>query len=427
MCGSNAISIKLSPQPNNNSEMRLLFVHERIGAFGGAEANILLAAEELRRRGHSVGMAHGSGAGRGEAEWRDVFAERFALSGSADALDRALAQFQPDVIFLHKLSDVRVLHSLATCGRPVVRMVHDHDLYCMRSYKYHYFSRRICTRAASAYCIFPCGASVARGTEAGFPLRWVSYSAKRREIDVNKKYHRLIVATAYMREELLRNGFALDQIEIHAPVPRAAESPDSPSFSGRNLIVYAGQIVRGKGVDVLLESLARVTAPFECVILGDGSQRAECERLSRRLGLDGRRWGVPVPWPSATQRGRRQRVQEAIEHRELIGKSPMSDDDALGIAGAARGAGERAGNRRGRGRMPGLRRRPGLGAAGPAYRARGLKYSLDSRRHSMITAPRPASHTRAAKISPMPTDGRRRSSSKNSVYTTNSTVPVIRA
>ena len=39
---------------------------------------------------------------------------------------------------------------------------------------------------------------------------------------------------------------------------------------------------------VLLESLARVTAPFECVILGDGSQRAECERLSRRLGLDGR-------------------------------------------------------------------------------------------------------------------------------------------
>ena len=31
-----------------------------------------------------------------------------------------------------------------------------------------------------------------------------------------------------------------------------------------------------------------MTAPFECVILGDGSQRAECERLSARLGLQGR-------------------------------------------------------------------------------------------------------------------------------------------
>ena len=39
---------------------------------------------------------------------------------------------------------------------------------------------------------------------------------------------------------------------------------------------------------MLLESLARVVSPFECVILGDGSQRAECERISRRLGLDGR-------------------------------------------------------------------------------------------------------------------------------------------
>ena len=39
---------------------------------------------------------------------------------------------------------------------------------------------------------------------------------------------------------------------------------------------------------MLLESLARVTVPFECLILGDGSQRTECERLSVRLGLGDR-------------------------------------------------------------------------------------------------------------------------------------------
>lgn len=268
--------------------MRLLFVHDRIGALGGAEANVLLTAGELRRRGHSVGLAHGSGTDRGEAEWREVFTERYALdqpSGAGAAFRQAFVQFQPDVVFVHKFSDPGLLDALSNCGVPVVRMVHDHDLYCMRSYKYGYFSRRICHRAASAYCVFPCGASVARGTGTGFPLRWVSYRAKRREIDLNKNFHRLIVATGYMRDELLRNGFAAGQIEIHSPVPRAAPPADAPSFSARNLIVYAGQIIRGKGVDVLLESLARVTLPFECVILGDGSQRAECERLSRRLGL----------------------------------------------------------------------------------------------------------------------------------------------
>ena len=267
--------------------MRLLFVHERFGAFGGAEANILLTAQELRRRGHTVAIAHGGSEGGG-AEWREVFTDRVALiqPSGIDELARTLARFQPDVVYLHKFSDPDVLRTLKTCGRPVVRMVHDHDLYCMRSYKYNVFSRRICTRAASAYCVFPCGAPIARGKV--FPLRWVSYNAKRREIETNKNFHRLVVASEYMRDELLRNGFALEQIETHAPVPRPVESLDSPSFSGRNLIVYSGQIVRGKGVDVLLESLARVKSPFECLIFGDGGQRAECELLSKRLGLEDR-------------------------------------------------------------------------------------------------------------------------------------------
>ena len=268
--------------------MRLLFVHERIGSMGGAEANVLLTAQELQRRGHSVAIAHG-GDDTADAEWRGAFADRFAMGSpaNADALGHALDWFRPDVVYVHKLSDLRALEVLESCARPVVRMVHDHDLYCMRSYKYNYFSRRICTRAASPYCVFPCGASVKRATGDGLPLRWVSYSQKRREIEVNRGFHRMIVATPYMRDELLRNGFAPEQIEVHAPVPRPAGVPDSPSFGGRNLIVYSGQIIRGKGVDVLLESLARVEARFECLILGDGSHRAECERLSRRLGLDG--------------------------------------------------------------------------------------------------------------------------------------------
>ena len=159
---------------------------------------------------------------------------------------------------------------------------------CMRSYKYNVFSRKICVRASSLYCVFPCGASVRRGPGRGLSLRWVSYWAKRREIALNRGFERLVVASSFMRDELLRNGFAASKIEVHAPVPRAAGTADTASFGERNLIVYAGQIVRGKGVDVLLESLARVTKPFECVIIGDGSHRQACEQLRDRLGLGGR-------------------------------------------------------------------------------------------------------------------------------------------
>jgi glycosyltransferase involved in cell wall biosynthesis len=266
--------------------MRLLFVHDRLGAFGGAEANILATARELGRRGHDAALLHGGASARGGADWPEAFPRRFAV-GSADAagvLQAALAQFQPDVVYVHQLPEPALLPAILGCGRPSVRMIHDHSMYCMRGYKYNPLTRRICRRAASAYCVFPCGASVARGGGA-FPLSWVGFRAKRREIGLNRSFGRLVVATRYMKEELLRNGFADERVEIHPPVPAPAQDGGTPSFSARNLIVYAGQLVRGKGVDVLLESLARVSAPFECAVLGDGPHRTACERLSARLGL----------------------------------------------------------------------------------------------------------------------------------------------
>lgn len=267
--------------------MRLLFVHERFGAFGGAEANVLLTATELKRRGHAVAILHGARTGKQEDAWSETFTERYALVDARPAtiLRTALGEFRPDVIFLHKLAGAEALTALAECGVPVVRMVHDHDLYCLRGYKYNPLSRKICTRAASAYCVFPCGGTVARNREGGFPVKWVSYGDKQRELTLNRRFQRLIVATEFMQEEMVRNGFAPAQIEIHAPVPRAEPETFQCSFSDRNRLVYAGQIIRGKGVDVLLESLARVQVPFECAILGDGNHRAACEALSARLGL----------------------------------------------------------------------------------------------------------------------------------------------
>lgn len=267
--------------------MRLLFVHDRFGAMAGAEVNLQLTAAELKNRGHAVGVLHGPSTGKGEREWRVLFDDRFALAnGNGSSMAReALDAFQPDVIYIHKMSDPLVLETLAQSEAPVVRMVHDHDLYCMRSYKYFPLTRKICTRAAGWRCIFPCGAVLARNRSGGFPVKWVSYRERKKEIALNRRFERMIVATDYMRQELLRNGFDRRRIEIHAPVPRTNETANPASFSERNLIIYSGQIIRGKGVDVLLESLAQVRAQFEVLIFGEGNHRAYCEALSRKLGL----------------------------------------------------------------------------------------------------------------------------------------------
>ena len=267
--------------------MKILFVHEKFGAFGGAEANILTTASELKERGHIVGLLHGPPTGKGEAAWLETFPHRFPLSprGAGSSAAGVCAVFQPDVIYLHKLSDLQVLEELIDSATPIIHMVHDHDLYCMRSYRYNYFTRQICERALSPYCLVPCGAFVGRDHEGTFPLKWVSYSAKLRLLELSRKFHRLVVATHFMEEQLLRNRFDENKIEIHAPVPRRGETSWKSSFSDRNYIIYAGQIIRGKGVDVLLESLAQVRVPFTCFIFGEGEHRDYCERLSSKLGL----------------------------------------------------------------------------------------------------------------------------------------------
>src|SRR5262245_7643182 len=136
--------------------MKLLFVHQNLGALGGAEASIHLTARELQRRGHESALLHGTVTGQNEDEWRKTFPFTFELprKNKANAVTSILAEFRPDAVYVHNMADLEVLETLSDAIIPVVRMVHDHEMYCMRGYKYNYFTREICMRPASPYCIF---------------------------------------------------------------------------------------------------------------------------------------------------------------------------------------------------------------------------------------------------------------------------------
>lgn len=266
--------------------MKLLFVHDRFGAWAGAEANLFEAASALKERGHELALLHGAPTGRGEEQWLMLFPRRFSAE-LPDATAIAEREFQPAVVYLHNSPGLGVTAALAAGSVPVVRMVHDHHLFCLRGCRYSIWSREPCTRAFSPLCLFPCGGIVQR-QPTGWALAFRDYLRKKQELVLHHRFARLIVASEYMFEELRRNGFNAGQIEIHAPVPGRAlpAAPRDKDAVRRNRIVFAGQIVRGKGVDVLLESLALVQTPFECIIMGDGNHRAHCEDLAFRLGLD---------------------------------------------------------------------------------------------------------------------------------------------
>jgi glycosyltransferase involved in cell wall biosynthesis len=270
--------------------MKVLFVHQYCGAMGGAEADILLAAGSLKERGHAVGLLYSERTGRGEAAWEQAFAERYTLAGgdNSEAARNAARQFNPDVVYFHSLPDLGVLGALLDSPAPLVRRVHDHRMYCMRGGKYNYFTRAVCQRPTSWKCVFPCLASIGRNPDGLVPFKWVSYQAKKRELELNRKCDCLLVYSEYQKEELARNGFDAAKIEVRVPVHDAGPAGDESSFDNKNLILFAGQVIRGKGVDLLLRALAKINFPFQAAIVGEGNHRPYCEALSKRLGLAGR-------------------------------------------------------------------------------------------------------------------------------------------
>lgn len=266
--------------------MKILWLNTKMGAFGGAEANVLATARALKARGCHNELLYCEKTGVAMDAWEDAFSATRCVGGEAGDPLRGISA---DLVWIHNWPDSGFFSRLRSLGVPIGRMVHDHALYCMRHYKYHPLTRKNCTRPASAACLFPCFAFVQRGG-GRWPVRLASLSKKLQEIRDNRALDRVVVASRFMKGELLKNGFAESAIRIHAPIPdeppdqeASPESAAGGSVPGR--ILFIGQVIRGKGVDLLIRALHGLPGSWHLAIAGKGSALGKCQALISKLGL----------------------------------------------------------------------------------------------------------------------------------------------
>ena len=50
-------------------------------------------------------------------------------------------------------------------------------------------------------------------------------------------------------------------------------------------ILFLGQLIRGKGADLMIPALARLKVPFHCTVAGDGKDRAMLENMVKQYDL----------------------------------------------------------------------------------------------------------------------------------------------
>jgi glycosyltransferase involved in cell wall biosynthesis len=258
--------------------MHVVWVNQRADFVGGAERYVVDAAELLRDRGTRNTLLYDV-----DGWTQPAFVARFDAAFPIVDLERQLAAAGADVVYVHQIPDALDVRRFRAARAPVVRFLHDHHLFCLRETKYTTLGGRTCDRTLGAQC-YPCLGFVARGVgPARYRLRTVhevrGLHAAHREVDA------LVVGSRYMRDEVLAHGFDPARVHVVRPFVREPTAPTADVPREPNRLLFAGALVRGKGLDVLFQAMQRLPERARLRVAGDGAQRTELERLATSLGV----------------------------------------------------------------------------------------------------------------------------------------------
>ena len=246
--------------------MKTLVYIEKAAVRGGIEVFAERHVARLRAEGREVEVSDGF-----SRKGRDLC----VLCG-----ENAIAIDDFDEIIVHKCSNVATLEKFPP--EKTVYYVHDHEPICPRGYAYTPLKRN-CTRAGGVWpCIF-C-APACRGWKAALGR---VFSQKRR-IAAMAKFKKIVVISEFMKSRLVANGLPPEKISVEPPrIGAIGESalPESGSRGEPVDLLYVGQLIRGKGVQLLLAAMARMKTPRTLDVVGTGNMEGELKALAEQLGL----------------------------------------------------------------------------------------------------------------------------------------------
>ena len=234
--------------------MKILVYIEKAAVRGGIEVFAERHVARLRAEGHEVEVAT-----------------------SLVSCLSSLSSF--DEIIVHKCSDVATLEKFPP--EKTALYVHDHEPICPRCYAYTPLKRN-CARPGGLWPCILC-APACRGWRAALGR---VFSQKRR-IRAMARLKKIVVISQFMKSRLVANGIPADIISVEPPACLESRVSSAPPPAPVDLL-YVGQLIRGKGVHLLLKAMARLPATRTLDVVGVGNMEPKLRRLAAQLGIAGR-------------------------------------------------------------------------------------------------------------------------------------------
>lgn len=274
--------------------MKILHINEFYRDVGGAEKYLFDVCSALEQSGHQVVVVsssekeHISLHGRKEYFLSSSYGLRSGLQ-MWGAYQRILEEEKPDIIHLHNTHyfvSPLITKKLMRFG-PVVKSVHDARLFCPSlGRKIFHPSLEPCPYPAGYHCFNKKGCypfdseneSLIANTNKFFLVYW--------ELIMSRKLDKTIVGSHYMYNELVRNGFNKQNIEL-IPFFTNKGLGDSTSYPGKqNLILCIGRFDEGKGMKEFIEALNCLKDfQWSAEMVGDGKFMKDFEKIIHKFGL----------------------------------------------------------------------------------------------------------------------------------------------
>lgn len=226
----------------------VLWIGESADYQGGCERYMAETAALLAARGVRSTLLYDP-----ELPSSSDYLARFDAAFPAVDVAAQVADIRPDVVYVQRLSGAERIDALADVDVPVARFFHDHRLFCLREHKYTTLGRRTCTETTGTGC-YACLGMIGRSPE--WPgVRIKTLGSLEREQAANRRLDAFVVGSHYMADHVAAHGFDADRVHVN---PLFAERPaDAPDVERRtDRLLFVGQLVNGKGLDLLLHALS---------------------------------------------------------------------------------------------------------------------------------------------------------------------------
>lgn len=268
--------------------MRIIQLVESLD-IGGLPNYVLQLANLQKSAGHDVQVAYAKGTPGDHLETAGldvVHAPDF----------QALQAFEPDIIHIHLLSDPDYLHALSEQNKiVVVRSFHDYTSTCLRRGKRRFPGDR-CHRPINYGC-------AAFGCIIGPPLpdspsrlpRIMNLQEKINEKDIYRGFDAAICGSHHMRGMLSGNQFDDSKLfripyfsKFENEAHNEAEKREGAGTSRPFELLFSGQAVKGKGLEILIEALADIPYDWHLTVFCEGPRRIPAEDLAKKHDISSR-------------------------------------------------------------------------------------------------------------------------------------------